>query len=334
MRIGGWVALCNTTFANGSVVQFAAYDTVGKAKAAGKRGILFLNECNHIPFAIADALISRSRVCWFDFNPDKKFWVHKEILEGEYESEFLTLTYKDNEAIPKETLDFLMIRKRKAEEEERQGKKGHWWFWWQCYGLGRLARMVDKLVFPKAERGTEIPETANFLTYGVDFSNSENQSSDPHAIVGTYYSDHNLYVKAIYEGIAPVDKVKNGEIVFSRTEPTDLSSICLYQCDGVNKYGERLFVTDRANDGDRKLLERHGVNTTPSKGKLVSEGINAINRYNKVIIIDDQGWLWDEFENYMLDTDKDGEIIAGKPAPRQADHGIKATMYALEPWDR
>ena len=37
------------TFGNGAVVQFKSFDSVGKAKSAGKRDVLFLNEANHIP---------------------------------------------------------------------------------------------------------------------------------------------------------------------------------------------------------------------------------------------------------------------------------------------
>ena len=64
------------TFANGTVLQFKAFDTIGKAKAAGKRDWLFLNEANHIHFEIADALMIRSKETWIDYNPDNELWVH------------------------------------------------------------------------------------------------------------------------------------------------------------------------------------------------------------------------------------------------------------------
>src|SRR5690606_13864561 len=101
------------TFSNGSRMQFKAFDSIGKAKSAGKRDILFLNEANHIPFEIADALIIRSKETWIDFNPDNTFWAHTEVLT-EPNSEFLLLTYKDNEALPKETLEDLEVKLDKA----------------------------------------------------------------------------------------------------------------------------------------------------------------------------------------------------------------------------
>jgi phage terminase large subunit len=111
------------TSANKSKIQFKSFDSVGKAKAAGKRDILFLNEANHIPYPIADALIIRSKETWIDFNADSEFWAHTEILQ-QPNSEFLKLTYLDNEAIPESTLEDMMYKKRKAEEEDARGQRG------------------------------------------------------------------------------------------------------------------------------------------------------------------------------------------------------------------
>lgn len=114
------------TFSNGSRMEFKSFQTVGKAKAAGKRDVLFINEANHIPYDIADALMIRSQDIWVDFNPDKEFWVHTEILDDP-DSEFLKLTYRDNEAIPQNILDDLMLRREKAKTSTR------WAHWCRVY---------------------------------------------------------------------------------------------------------------------------------------------------------------------------------------------------------
>ena len=101
------------TFSNGSIIEFKSFPTIGAAKVAGKRDRLFLNEANHIPFLIADALMIRSRETWIDFNPDNEFWAHTETLQ-EPNSEFLLLTYMDNEACPKETIQDLQTKMSKA----------------------------------------------------------------------------------------------------------------------------------------------------------------------------------------------------------------------------
>ena len=60
-------------FVNGSSIQFKSFDNVSKAKAAGKRDVLFINEANHIKYTIADALMVRTtKAIWVDFNPDNE----------------------------------------------------------------------------------------------------------------------------------------------------------------------------------------------------------------------------------------------------------------------
>jgi phage terminase large subunit len=148
-------------FGNGSRIQFKAFDTEGKAKAAGKREILFLNEANHIPFIIADALMIRSKETYIDFNPNNEFWAHTEVLP-EPNSEFLLLTYLDNEALPAETLEDMLIKKEKAKTSK------YWENWWKVYGEGQIG-MLQGVVFDNYDIIQELPKDAKFLGYGLDF---------------------------------------------------------------------------------------------------------------------------------------------------------------------
>ena len=78
----GWIGNpMEYTFKNKSRIQFKAFDTEGKAKASGKRDILFINEANHVPFIIADALMVRSKKVFIDFNPNNEFLAHTEVLK-------------------------------------------------------------------------------------------------------------------------------------------------------------------------------------------------------------------------------------------------------------
>ena len=59
------------TFGSGTKIEFKSFDSVGKAQAAGKRDVLFINEAPYIPYDIADALIGRTTEdIYIDFNPD------------------------------------------------------------------------------------------------------------------------------------------------------------------------------------------------------------------------------------------------------------------------
>lgn len=188
-------------FCNDSRIQFKSFDTVGKAKASGKRDILFLNEANHIPFDIADALMIRSKETWIDFNPDNEFWVHTETLQ-EPNSEFLLLTYHDNEGLPPETLEDLLIKQTKAFfdvekdwKDTNNIKNAYWANWCYVYILGEIGNL-EGVIFNNWKIIDNIPPEARLLGYGVDFG----YTNDPTAIVEVYkYNDTRILNEICYQ---------------------------------------------------------------------------------------------------------------------------------------
>jgi phage terminase large subunit len=175
---------------NGSKIQFKSFDTFGKAKAGGKRHVLFLNEANHIDYEIADALMIRSDEIWMDFNADMEFWAHTEILPQK-EVDFLKLTYLDNEAIPQRIFKDLMLRKAKAEKEEKSGNKGYWWNWWQVYGLGEIGQLQES-IFEVWEQVDKKPERFQQYCYGLDFG-----FVHPTALCRVWYFEDEIFVEEI-----------------------------------------------------------------------------------------------------------------------------------------
>jgi len=171
-------------------IEFKTYDTVGKAKGGGKREILFINEANHVAWDIADALIIRSKEVWLDFNADEEFWAHTQVLTSP-NSEFLKVTYLDNEAIPPETLEDLMDKKRRAELEEAAGVKGYFWNWWQVYGLGEVGQRQE-LVYPPWDTLKERPERFQNFIYAIDFG-----FQHPTALLKIWYWEDELYVEEV-----------------------------------------------------------------------------------------------------------------------------------------
>jgi phage terminase large subunit len=178
------------TVDTGSRIQFKVFDSVGKAKAAGKRDLIFINEANHISWEIADALIIRSKEVWLDFNADERFWAHTEVLTSP-DSEFLQLTYLDNEAIPKETYEDLMEKKRRAEQEERAGVHGFYWNWWQVYGLGNIGQRLE-LVYSPWQKLKHKPERFQKFVYGLDFGYQH-----PTALVKCWYHEKEVFIEEV-----------------------------------------------------------------------------------------------------------------------------------------
>lgn len=188
------------TFANGTVLQFKAFDTIGKAKAAGKRDWLFLNEANHIHFEIADALMIRSKETWIDYNPDNEFWVHTEVLP-EPNSEFLLLTYKDNEACPKETIEDLEIKISKAfydinaDWNDVNNIKSEYWANWCRVYISGLTGSLQGVIFNNWKQIDNIPIEAKLLGYGLDFG----YTNDPTTIIEVYkYNDKRIINEICY----------------------------------------------------------------------------------------------------------------------------------------
>lgn len=169
-------------FFNDTLIQFTAFDSAGKAKAAGKRDILFINEANHIDFVIADALMVRSKQTWIDFNPDNPFWAHTEVIP-DHDSEFLLLTYKDNEALPKEILAEINIKIEKAyhdpaadRDDPTNIKNIFWANWCKVYVDGKVG-VLQGAIFQNWVIG-EFDETIPSV-YGLDFG----FSNDPDSMV-------------------------------------------------------------------------------------------------------------------------------------------------------
>ena len=86
-------------FSNGSYIEFFSTDQPDRLRGA-RRTDLFINECNNISFESYQQLSVRtSNNIWLDYNPTNLFWVDKELI-GQEDTDFLTLTYKDNNSLP------------------------------------------------------------------------------------------------------------------------------------------------------------------------------------------------------------------------------------------
>jgi phage terminase large subunit len=276
------------TFRNGSQIQFKSFDSFGKAKAAGKRDILFLNEGNHIHYDIADALMIRSSEVWIDFNADSEFWAHTEVLKQPF-AEFLKLTYLDNEAIPAATLQKMLHRKSLAEAEDKAGMRGYWWNWWQVYGMGEVGSLLGA-VFTNWQECSHIPENAEYLGTGLDFG----YTNDPTAAVDVFRYDGELYLdEVIYrKGLSNSELaslLKGKKVVADSAEPKSIAEIQSYGVsikgatkgkDSIN-YGisvlqeYRLNVTARSTNLKEEL--RSYTWKTDRNGKSLNEPIDVNN---------------------------------------------------------
>jgi len=293
------------TFSSKSRVQFKSYDSVGKAKSGGKRDILFLNEANYITFDIADALMIRSKETWIDFNPDNEFWVHTEILP-EHNSEFLLLTYHDNEALPEETLEDLLIKQTKAFfdvkkdwKDQSNIKNSYWANWCYVYILGEIGNLQG-VIFNNWKSIDSIPIEARLIGYGLDFG----YSNDPTAIIEVYkYNDKRILNEICYQ-----KGLSNSDI--SKKINTKMVCYC-----------------DSAEPKSIKELQTYGINS-----KAVTKGADSINygiqiiQNNEYLVTSKSLNLINELRKYAWDKDKKTGDKLNKPIDNY-NHAIDAFRY-------
>ena len=296
------------TFSNLSRIQFKSFDSVGKAKASGKRDILFLNEANHIDFEIADALMIRSKETWIDFNPDNEFWVHKETLQ-EPNSEFALINYEDNEALPKETLEDLLIKKDKAFfntnlpypdiYQTNNIKSEYWSNWCKVYIYGQIGSL-EGVIFNNWQTIDKIPDDARLLGYGLDFG----YSNDPTAIIEVYkYND-----KRILNEICYLKGLSNAQIAKKITTklPVYCDSAEPKSIAELRSYGLSAYAVTKGADSIT-----FGIQTMQEQEYLLtSHSTNVIN----------------EFRKYAWDKDKRTGETLNKPID-DYNHAIDAIRY-------
>lgn len=285
-------------FANGSKVKFDSFDTVGKAKAAGKRDHLFINEANHIAFAIADALMMRtSGNIWIDFNPDNEFWVHTELI-GLSDVDFIILKYTHNEACPPSIIEELRQKQAKADNGDP-----YWVNWCRVYIEGEIGSL-EGVIFNNWSTITELPEGARLVGYGLDYG----FTNDPTAFVAAYlHNGKRIYREMFYE-----EGLLNVQIANRAKEQ------------GVVK-GQRI-IADSSEPKSNAEIKSYGLTISGvKKGQgSVNFGID-IMQSEDFLVTEDSLNLISELRKYRWFIDKDGKSTN---TPIDADnHAIDASRY-------
>jgi phage terminase large subunit len=278
-------------FANGSVIEFFSADDSSKLRGA-RRDILYINECNNVNFEAYNELAIRTKhEVYLDFNPANEFWVHKE-LKDEPDSDFLILTYKDNEALDKSIVDQIEKNRDKA------ATSTYWANWWRVYGLGEIG-MLEGVIFSNWKPIDVIPTEAKLIGIGLDFG----YTNDPTAIIEIYnYNNTRIINELKYQ-----TKLLNSDI--AKLLPKD--------------------VTVYADSSEPKSIEeirRYGITIKGvTKGKdSINYGIDVMQRQTYLVTSNSTN-LIKELRSYTWDTDKQGTRL-NKPIDN-FNHAIDALRY-------
>jgi len=284
-------SLLRYEFGNGSYIEFFSADDSSKLRGA-RRDILYINECNNIEFESYNELAIRTkREVFLDFNPANEFWVHTE-LKDEPDTDFLILTYKDNEALDKRIVREIEKNRSKATTST------YWANWWRVYGEG-LVGMLEGVVFSNWQQIDIVPPEARLLGYGLDFG----YSNDPTSIIEVYNY--------------------NGQRI--------LNEVCyqtgLINSDIANKLQKNVIAY--ADSSEPKSIEE--IRRTGQQIKGVTKGADSINfgiqimLSQKYLVTKQSTNLIKELRAYCWDKDKTGKTL-NKPQGKN-DHAIDAVRY-------
>ena len=284
------------TFTNGSYIEFFSTDQPDKLRGA-RRTDLYINECNNVPFDAYTQLATRtSGTIWLDYNPSSLFWVDKELI-GQPDTDYITLTYKDNDALPESII-------REIEKAKEKAKTSTYWAnWWKVYGLGEQGSL-EGVCIPDWKEIDRIPEDARLMAYGMDFG----YSVDPTTLIALYkWNDAYIYDEVLYKkGMLNRDisryltqlEIKEN-IVADSAEPKSIAEL--------QGYGHSIYGVSKGRDS-------------------VVYGINLINQ-NEIYVTARSKNLKRELQGYVWAKDKEGNTLQ-KPSGEHPDC-IDAARYVL-----
>jgi phage terminase large subunit len=174
-------------FSNGSYIEFFSADQPNKLRGA-RRDVLFINECNNVDWESYYQLAIRTRdFIYLDYNPVAEFWVDKELI-GHEDTDFIVLTYKDNEALEQSIIKEIESAREKAKTSS------YWENWWKVYGLGQIGNL-EGVIFKEWKQLDKIPLDAKLVGRGMDFG----YTNDPTTITDIYqWNNEYIFDERIY----------------------------------------------------------------------------------------------------------------------------------------
>lgn len=289
------------TFETNTKLEFFSADQPGKVRGP-RRDVLFINEANNIPYETFTQLEVRTKkIIWLDWNPISEFWWYSDVLPM-MDVDFLTLTYKDNEALDENIVQAIESRKPNKQ-------------WWLVYGLGQLGEVEGRVYkdwtvvdgIPNDPEFHQVPHEAQLKRYGLDFG----YTNDPTSIVAIYsYNGGYILDEVAYQYgmqnddiIAVLRNLPKALVIADSAEPKSID-----------------YIRSRSNAQITILPSQKGPGSVLQGIEFVqSQRISVTKRSTNIL---------KEYRNYLWKTDRDEKII-NEPQDFM-NHAMDAIRYGLD----
>lgn len=244
------------TFKTGTKIRFFSASDWGRVKGS-RRNILFINECNRIPYEVYRQLAVRTSECIFlDWNPDAEFWYEKKGISARETTTEIHSTYLDNPFLSREQVEEIESNKNDPE-------------WWKVYGLGLTGR-PEGLIYTNWSQVRDIPEGAKLIGRGLDFG----FTVDPTAIVDVYMHNGELWLdERCYRKGMTNDRIADeltglsGTTVADSAEQKSITEIYNYGIKGIQPANKG---ADSVRAGIQ-ILMRYKINVTAGSLNVIYE---------------------------------------------------------------
>lgn len=278
------------SFPTGAYIEFFGADDPTKLRGP-RRDVLFINEANNVNHQVYEQLEVRTRdMVLLDYNPTHEFWAHTDVV-GKEDTDFIKLTYKDNEALEPSIIKSIEGRKDKPN-------------WWKVYGLGEIGTREGQ-IYPEWPQIDSIPDEARLERRGLDFG----YTNHPTAIVSIYRLNDGLILD-------------EEEYRVGMTNPDIAGKIRTLDSPRT------LVVADSAEPKSIEEIKSHGVNITgATKGPgSVNFGIQTVQDQD-IMVTKRSVNIIKENRNYLWKLDRDGKPL--NVPEKVFDHAMDAIRYGL-----
>lgn len=319
-------------FPNGTFIKFIGLDKDDIGKGL-RSDLVFLNEANKVNFETYRELTSRAKRIILDFNPNEKFWYHKEIAHRT-DCQHLRLTYLDNHKISKEEKAEILSYYTKGFDEHGEVINEYWANKWRVYGLGMPGGVEGRIFLWNKCTYQDFLAVDRRCFYYSDWG-----KSDPWAIGAVKYLDgrmwvHELNYRSENDFMNNMSNAQKANITGRGDDGNLNEGLVTWRFNELGIPQDEYIICDSNRESKIIALREEGWDLALSciKGKdSINAGIDILQNL-EVFYTETSENIDYEQESYQWDKDRFGDTIDGKPKDKDNHHmdGIRYVADFLQ----